>query len=53
MDYNIFEGVVCHGVPLVVITQGRVVLEDGKVRFKFSGGLGRVCNDGRIMKELV
>lgn len=32
VDFNIFEGMVCHGVPEVVVTNGHVVVEDGQVR---------------------
>lgn len=32
VDFNIFEGMVCHGAPSVVITQGTVVLQNDKVR---------------------
>jgi dihydropyrimidinase len=31
VDFNIFEGLTCHGVPSVVIANGKVVVEDGKV----------------------
>ena len=31
VDFNIFEGMVCHGGPTVVICQGRVVVDHGKV----------------------
>lgn len=29
VNFNIFEGMVCHGVPLVTISRGRVVYEAG------------------------
>ncbi|KAK4471678.1 hypothetical protein MN116_005083 [Schistosoma mekongi] len=38
VDFNIFEGLQCHGVPLVVVTAGRVVLEDGELRVTQGAG---------------
>lgn len=31
-DFNIFEGMKCHGVPEVVIVRGRVCVENGSIR---------------------
>lgn len=31
-DFNIFEGMKCHGVPEVVIVRGKVCVENGQVR---------------------
>ncbi|EUB62962.1 Dihydropyrimidinase [Echinococcus granulosus] len=40
VDFNIFEGMLCHGVPQIVITNGHVVVEeDGAL--KVSQGTGR------------
>ncbi|KAJ8299594.1 hypothetical protein KUTeg_023654 [Tegillarca granosa] len=39
VDFNIFEGMTCHGVPLYVITNGHVVLDEGQL--KVTQGMGR------------
>lgn len=38
-DFNIFEGMVCHGVPEIVLVRGRVCVEDGEVHV--AEGFGR------------
>ena len=35
VDFNIFEGMVCHGVPVFVISNGKVVVDQGEVRCCF------------------
>ena len=30
-DFNIFEGMTCHGVPEVVLAGGKIVVDHGKV----------------------
>ena len=32
VDFNIFEGLECHGVPLVTITRGKIAYNKGKVK---------------------
>lgn len=39
VDFNIFEGMVCHGVPLYVISNGHVVVDEGQL--KVTQGQGR------------
>ncbi|XP_012162731.1 dihydropyrimidinase isoform X2 [Ceratitis capitata] len=41
-DFNIFEGMVCHGVPEMVLVRGRICVEDGTVRV--AEGYGRFVN---------
>ncbi|XP_064409955.1 dihydropyrimidinase [Latimeria chalumnae] len=38
VDYNIFEGMVCHGVPVITISRGKVVYEDGVINVVPGGG---------------
>ncbi|KAG7240652.1 hypothetical protein INR49_026707, partial [Caranx melampygus] len=39
VDYNIFEGMECHGVPVITISRGKVVYEAGQL--KVSPGHGQ------------
>ena len=55
VDFNIFEGMQVHGVPLVVIANGRVVLEDGLLNVV--QGSGRLvetpCFSEHVYKRIV
>lgn len=39
VDFNIFEGMKVHGIPVYVISQGRVCLDNGQLTVK--KGVGR------------
>lgn len=41
-DFNIFEGMVCHGVPEYVLVRGRICVENGLIRV--AEGFGRYLN---------
>ena len=41
-DFNIFEGMVCHGVPEIVLVRGRVCVENGEIHV--AEGFGRYLN---------
>ncbi|TGZ58535.1 hypothetical protein CRM22_009574 [Opisthorchis felineus] len=43
VDFNIFEGMRCHGVPVTVLSGGRVVLEDGELRVTQGAGRFLPC----------
>lgn len=40
-DVNLYEGLRCHGVPLVTISRGRLVYENGI--FTCAEGSGKFC----------
>jgi len=41
VDFNIFEGLACHGVPVYTISRGKVVYDFANDKFNVSGGDGR------------
>lgn len=49
-DFNIFEGMTCHGVPEIVIVNGQVCVENGKINVTAGSGkfLPRKCFNSYI-----
>lgn len=52
-DFNIFEGMECHGVPELVIVSGRVCVENGKIDVEAGSGrfLERKAFNSYIFRE--
>ncbi|CAG2222629.1 DPYS [Mytilus edulis] len=54
VDFNIFEGMLCHGVAEYVMTNGHVVLDEGQVRV--TQGMGRFiplpCNSETVFSRI-
>lgn len=48
VDFNIFEGMVCHGVTVCTISRGKIVYEDG--RFNVAAGDGKYIPRYTIVK---